>query len=100
MKENGKIYAMKVLDKSKVLEYGSFCVFEIGWNNMNIHLPKDVLCKIFHIPSLFGMDLYSSVMNSLRYAFQSQTKLCLVMDFFNGGELFHYLSMGRFSEVL
>lgn len=22
------------------------------------------------------------------------------MDFFNGGELFHYLSMGRFSEVL
>ena len=30
MKENGKIYAMKVLDKSKVLEYGSFCVFEIG----------------------------------------------------------------------
>ena len=23
-------YAMKVLDKSKVLEYGSFCVFEIG----------------------------------------------------------------------
>lgn len=66
---------------------------------MSIHLLKDVLCKIFHIPSLFGMDLYSSVMNSLRYAFQSQTKLCLVMDFFNGGELFHYLSMGRFSEV-
>lgn len=30
MKENGKIYAMKVLDKSKVLEYGSFFVFEIG----------------------------------------------------------------------
>lgn len=21
------------------------------------------------------------------------------MDFFNGGELYHYLSMGRFSEV-
>ena len=36
---------------------------------------------------------------SLRYAFQSQTKLYLVMDYFNGGELFHYLSMGRFSEV-
>ena len=39
------------------------------------------------------------VTTSLRYAFQSQSKLYLVMDFFNGGELFHYLSMGRFSEV-
>ena len=36
--------------------------------------------------------------NSLRFAFQSQTKLYLISDFFNGGELFHYLSNGRFSE--
>ena len=76
MKENGKIYAMKVLDKSKVLEYGSFCVFEIGWNNMNIHLPKDVLCKIFHILFLFGMDLYRIVM--IAYDMLSNLKLSYV----------------------
>lgn len=35
---------------------------------------------------------------SLRFAFQSQTKLYLISDFFNGGELFFYLSNGRFSE--
>ena len=35
---------------------------------------------------------------SLRFAFQSQTKLYLISDFFNGGELFYYLSNGRFSE--
>ena len=34
----------------------------------------------------------------MRFAFQSQTKLYLISDFFNGGELFYYLSNGRFSE--
>lgn len=40
----------------------------------------------------------SRITYSLRFAFQSQTKLYLISDFFNGGELFHYLSNGRFSE--
>lgn len=31
---------------------------------------------------------------SLRYAFQTTQKLYMVFDFFNGGELFHYLSKG------
>ena len=51
-------------------------------------------------PFLVWYHSLFSLICSLRYAFQSQTKLYLVMDFFNGGELFHYLSMGRFSEVL
>ena len=38
------------------------------------------------------------VPRSLRFAFQSQTKLYLISDFYNGGELFYYLSNGRFSE--
>ena len=29
---------------------------------------------------------------SLRFAFQTSQKLFMVFDFFNGGELFHYLS--------
>ena len=36
---------------------------------------------------------------SLRFAFQTTQKLYMVFDFFNGGELFHYLSKGgRFGE--
>lgn len=36
---------------------------------------------------------------TLRYAFQSEHKLYMVFDFFNGGELYHYLSeTGKFSE--
>ena len=31
---------------------------------------------------------------SLRFAFQTDAKLYMVFDFFNGGELFHYLSTG------
>lgn len=35
----------------------------------------------------------------LRYAFQTEHKLFMVFDFFNGGELYYYLSGGgRFSE--
>ena len=41
---------------------------------------------------------FSPLLTSLRFAFQSQTKLYLISDFFNGGELFFYLSNGRFSE--
>lgn len=36
---------------------------------------------------------------SLRFAFQTEHKLFMVFDFFNGGELYHYLSEGgRFGE--
>merc|ERR1740117_903222 len=31
---------------------------------------------------------------SLRFAFQTTQKLYMVFDYFNGGELFHYLSKG------
>ena len=41
---------------------------------------------------------FSPLFTSLRFAFQSQTKLYLISDFFNGGELFFYLSNGRFYE--
>ena len=50
--------------------------------------------------SIFGLVGFAgfSSHGSLRFAFQSQTKLYLISDFFNGGELFYYLSNGRFSE--
>ena len=36
---------------------------------------------------------------SLRFAFQTEHKLYMIFDYFNGGELYHYLSEGgRFSE--
>lgn len=66
---------------------------------MSTHLLNGELWKIFRTLSLSGCVFPVHVTLSLRYAFQSQTKLYLVMDFFNGGELFHYLSSGRFSEV-
>ena len=50
------------------------------------------------IPSSCGEYCVSWMTGSLRFAFQSQTKLYLISDFFNGGELFYYLSNGRFSE--
>ncbi|KAK8825058.1 protein kinase 2 [Blastocystis sp. ATCC 50177/Nand II] len=78
MKETGNIYAMKVMNKSQIMERRQY---------EHTLAERRIMEGISH-PFLV----------CLRYAFQSQTKLYLVMDFFNGGELYHYLSMGRFSE--
>lgn len=63
--------------------------------SQNSRIMQDISSSFF---GLVGLEI-CIIISSLRYAFQSQTKLYLVMDFFNGGELYHYLSMGRFSEV-
>lgn len=64
----------------------------------NTLAERRIMENISH-PFLVWYVFIGQLMCSLRFAFQSHTKLFLVMDFFNGGELFHYLSLGRFSEV-
>lgn len=50
----------------------------------------DFLEKIFNFPF---------VLQSLKYSFQTADRLCLVMQYVNGGELFFHLSRDRiFSE--
>eukprot|EP01129_Flabellula_baltica_P012646 TRINITY_DN5734_c0_g1_i1.p1 TRINITY_DN5734_c0_g1~~TRINITY_DN5734_c0_g1_i1.p1 ORF type:complete len:440 (+),score=86.89 TRINITY_DN5734_c0_g1_i1:84-1403(+) len=69
-------YAMKVLKKSNIKKKS---------RAMN---ERKVLAKIRHP---FLMSLY--------YAFQTESSLYLIMDFINGGELFHHLEMvDRFEE--
>ncbi|KAK8796497.1 hypothetical protein WA588_000628 [Blastocystis sp. NMH] len=77
-KGDGKIYAMKILDKQVVLERNQY---------EHTLAERRIMGECEH-PFLV----------CLRFAFQSQTKLYLISDFFNGGELFYYLSNGRFSE--
>jgi len=78
-KGTDKIYAMKVLRKEMVIE-----------RNQVTHTKaeKSILQKINH-PFIVN----------LVYAFQTEDKLYMVMDFVNGGELFFHLKReGRFSE--
>ena len=77
-KGDGKIYAMKILDKQVVMERNQY---------EHTLAERRIMGECEH-PFLV----------CLRFAFQSQTKLYLISDFFNGGELFFYLSNGRFSE--
>lgn len=77
-KGDGKIYAMKILDKQIVMERNQY---------EHTLAERRIMGECEH-PFLV----------CLRFAFQSQTKLYLISDFFNGGELFFYLSNGRFSE--
>ncbi|KAI8074668.1 kinase-like domain-containing protein [Gongronella butleri] len=78
-KDTNRIYAMKVLRKSRIISRSEVT---------HTMAEKTVLAKIrnpFIVP--------------LKFAFQSPDKLYLVLAFINGGELFHHLQKeGRFSE--
>ncbi len=77
-KDTGKIYAMKVLNKERVIARKQY---------EHTLSERRILEEMEH-PFLV----------SLQFAFQSGSKLYMVFDFFNGGELYHYLSRGRFTE--
>lgn len=78
-KDSGRIYAMKVLKKDQVIKRKQY---------EHTMAERRILEEIDH-PFIV----------SLRFAFQTPSKLYMVFDFFNGGELFHYLSQGgRFTE--
>ena len=78
-KDDGKIYAIKVLDKKNIKR------------NKQIELAKLERKILKSIDSLFLIKLY--------YAFQSRTKLFLVLEYWPGGEFFYYLKlMSTFHE--
>jgi len=77
---NGEIYAMKVLSKQLLMERN-----EVTHTKTERKTLEDT-----HHPFLVH----------LRFAFQTPTKLYLVMDYCNGGELFYHLkTTGRFPEA-
>jgi len=79
MKKNQEIYALKILKKKDLVARK-----QVDHTNTE----RRILANIDH-PFLV----------SLRYAFQTKTKLFMVMDFFNGGELFFHLQkVGKFQE--
>ncbi len=75
----GQIYAMKVLKKSVVEAKGQI---------EHTKSERSILCEIRH-PFIVR----------LRFAFQSDDKLYLVTDYYNGGSLFYHLRKSKhFSE--
>jgi len=79
-KDSGKIYAMKVLKKQQLVARKQVD---------HTRTERKVLEEIDH-PFIV----------SLRFAFQNETKLYMVLDFFTGGELFFHLkNAGRFPEA-
>lgn len=72
---DGQIYAMKVLKKSVVAAKGQI---------ENTKSERSILCEIRH-PFIVR----------LRFAFQSEDKLYLVTDYYNGGSLFYHLRKSR-----
>eukprot|EP00282_Hemiselmis_andersenii_P043019 CAMPEP_0172066180 /NCGR_PEP_ID=MMETSP1043-20130122/11025_1 /TAXON_ID=464988 /ORGANISM="Hemiselmis andersenii, Strain CCMP441" /LENGTH=490 /DNA_ID=CAMNT_0012726325 /DNA_START=273 /DNA_END=1742 /DNA_ORIENTATION=+ len=78
-KDTGTVYAIKVLNKDDVLKT----------NQVQSTRTERRVLEVINHPFIV----------KLHYAFQTNDKLCLVMDFINGGELFTYMSTERrFSE--
>jgi len=78
-KDDGKIYAMKVLRKDAIIQRKQVA---------HTKAEKSILQKIQH-PFIV----------KLNYAFQTKDKLYMILDFIDGGELFFHLKKeGRFSE--
>jgi serum/glucocorticoid-regulated kinase 2 len=78
-KSDGKIYAMKILKKGAI----------VARNQVEHTKAERTILQQLQHPFLM----------TLRFAFQSKDKLYLVLDYFQGGELFFHLkSQRRFSE--
>jgi len=78
-KDDGKIYAMKVLRKEAIIARKQVT---------HTKAEKSILQKIQH-PFIV----------QLHYAFQTKDKLYMILDYINGGELFFHLKKeGRFQE--
>ncbi|XP_025047040.1 ribosomal protein S6 kinase alpha-5 isoform X2 [Alligator sinensis] len=77
----GKLYAMKVLKKATIVQKAK--------TTEHTRTERQVLEHIRQSPFLV----------TLHYAFQTDTKLHLILDYINGGELFTHLSQReRFTE--
>ncbi|XP_034274213.1 ribosomal protein S6 kinase alpha-5 isoform X3 [Pantherophis guttatus] len=77
----GKLYAMKVLKKATIIQKAK--------TTEHTKTERQVLEHIRQSPFLV----------TLHYAFQTDTKLHLILDYINGGELFTHLSQReRFNE--
>jgi len=80
-KTDGQIYAMKILGKTKILKRNEI---------KHVMAERNVLKSNINHPFLV----------SLHYSFQTKEKLYFVLDFLNGGELFHHLQKERsFTET-
>ncbi len=78
-KDNDQIYAMKVLIKKAIISRG-----EVQHTLTELNILKNLVHP-------FLVNLY--------YAFQTPDKLCFVMDFVNGGELFSHLQVKIYTHI-
>ncbi|KAF2074894.1 hypothetical protein CYY_003813 [Polysphondylium violaceum] len=70
--DTGRLYAMKIIKKDRCLDMNA-----VG----HTFTERKLLKKYYH-PFIVG----------LKYSFQTQDSLCMVLDYIGGGELFYHIS--------
>lgn len=97
-KETGAIMAMKILKKDVIVAKDEIAhtLTENRVLQMTNHPFLTVGVSAIPMPLLLTCLL---CLQSLKYSFQTHDRLCFVMEYVNGGELFFHLSRERvFSE--
>nr|XP_014348563.1 PREDICTED: RAC-beta serine/threonine-protein kinase [Latimeria chalumnae] len=92
-KASGQHYAMKILRKEVII-----AKVELGLMLGVYHIRHKVWQEALQDPSIFLAKCRTvrTVINAtLKYAFQTNDRLCFVMEYANGGELFFHLSRER-----
>ena len=99
-KDNHKLYAMKILKKKCIIarrQIGMFIQFKL-FNSPLIAVGK--YTEHTKAERRILESLQHPFCMTLRYAFQTASKLYLVLDFYRGGELFFHLKKKRkFTEA-
>ncbi|KYQ89788.1 putative protein serine/threonine kinase [Tieghemostelium lacteum] len=70
--DTGRLYAMKIIRKDRCLDMNAV---------QHTFTERELLKKYYH-PFIVG----------LKYSFQTQDSLCMVLDYIGGGELFYHIS--------
>lgn len=78
--DKGELYAMKMFSKRSILEDCE--------NISHVLAERECLLHLANLP--FISQLY--------YAFQTTDSLCLVLDFIQGGDLFHHVFYNRLTQ--
>lgn len=97
-KDTNEIMAMKILKKDVIVAKDE--IAHTLTENRVLQMTNHPFLTVRGFPQwVYCLTVIAVVLQSLKYSFQTHDRLCFVMEYVNGGELFFHLSRERvFSE--
>ena len=98
-KSSNHLYAIKILKKEVIIKKDEV-EHTMTENRVLQSTRHPFLIVRYDMSTTVNSCITLSILQGLKYSFTTQDRLCFVMEYVNGGELFFHLSRERqFSEV-